>query len=367
VADFSRFKRAMVKDFFKAPDCAAYEDYRDLLQNPQVDAIICNYEDFWHAPVILDALAAGKHVLVNPPLCRYLPEALAIWDACRKSGKVLQVGVAACADRRWHTAAELIRAGALGPVVMAQGSYMRNSPKGEWNCALLPWGNSEDVDWKRWTRQVAGAPENYSTEEWFRWQKYYRYSGGLLAKLLPQKIHPYLIALGNPGFPVRVAALGNNKFNTDAGTPNAGRRDVPEFIQVIAEMPGGAILRLAAGSVNEQGLPEAIHGQHASLLMQSSSMVLVPEAAFASETQHQTFGPFAPESATQFLAHWLASLRGQEKLLCDIELAVRAQVFLCLAEMSDRLSTVCLFDEQTRTVTDGSGREIKASVLYGKL
>ena len=54
----------------------------------------------------------------------------------------------------------------------------------------------------------------------------------------------------------------------------------------------------------------------------------------------------------------MGPIRSGTKPNADIDLAIRAQTVLLLAEMSDRLKTTCLFDETTRKVTDGSGREI---------
>lgn len=360
IAEVSKYSRIAFEGYgLKSRDCPAFADYRELLQVKDIDAIVCSVEDFWHAPVILDALAAGKHVYVIPPLCRYLPEVFAIWDACKRTNKIVQVGVQGCSDLKWHKAAELIQGGKIGPVVMVQGSYMRNAPKGEWNYAILPHYNKEDVNWDNWTRKVVGAAKEYNAEEFFRWQKYYRYSAGLSGRLLPHKIYPSLLALGNPGFPVRVAAMGNNKVNTDAKNPGAAKREVPEVIQVIADLSNGTLLHFTSSSVNEQGIPEMIRGQEASLLLGGNKVVLNPEPAFVKDPKPESFGPFKSEDAMTHFRNWLDSIQGKKKPNCGIDLAVRAQTLLCLAEMSDRLNTVCLFDEATRKVHDGLGQEIK--------
>lgn len=360
IAEVSNLTRAEVgRERLNVRDCPAFADYRELLQIKDIDAIVCSVEDFWHAPVILDSLAAGKHVYVIPPLCRYLPEVFAIWDACKRTNKIVQVGVQGCSDLKWHKAAELIQGGIIGPVVMAQGSYMRNTPRGEWNYTILPYHNKEDVNWDNWIRKVVGAAKEFDGEEFIRWQKYYRYSAGLIGSLLPHKIYPYLLALGNPGFPVRVAAMGNNKVNTDAKNPGAAKREVPEIVQVIAELPNGTLLHFASSSVNEQGMPEMIRGQEASLLLGGNKVVLNPEPAFVKEPEPESFGPFKSEDTMTHFRNWLDSIQGKQKPNCGIDLAVRAQTLLCLAEMSDRLNTVCLFDEATRKVHDGLGQEIK--------
>ena len=64
--------------------------------------------------------------------------------------------------------------------------------------------------------------------------------------------------------------------------------------------------------------------------------------------------------------NWFDSIRANRQPNADIEIAVRAQTVISLAEMSQRLNMTCLFDEKTRVVKDGSGKEIKP-ITYGTL
>jgi predicted dehydrogenase len=123
-----------------------FEDYRRLLELKDIDAVVCATVDHWHAPVTIDSLNAGKHIYVEKPMSRYLGEAFDVYDAVKRTGKVFQVGSQGCSDMKWHKAAEWIKADKIGKVVMAQGSYMRNTPKGEWNYNIQPWCNADDVN-----------------------------------------------------------------------------------------------------------------------------------------------------------------------------------------------------------------------------
>ena len=63
---------------------------------------------------------------------------------------------------------------------------------------------------------------------------------------------------------------------------------------------------------------------------------------------------------------WFDSIRANRLPNANIDLAIRVQTVISLAEMADRLKTTCLFDEKTRKITDGSGKEI-APITYGTL
>ncbi|MCD9024970.1 Gfo/Idh/MocA family protein [Cohnella silvisoli] len=102
-----------------------YTDYRELLANPDIDAVsICTWNNT-HAPISIAALEAGKHVLVEKPLSRTLDEAFAIEKAVRASGKLLQVGFV----RRYDPNVKMLRAfaeqGEFGEIYYAKASTLR--------------------------------------------------------------------------------------------------------------------------------------------------------------------------------------------------------------------------------------------------
>ena len=97
------------------------------------------------------------------------------------------------------------------------------------------------------------------------------------------------------------------------------------------------------------------------------SLSLVPERPFADEIDPITMDGLEPhEDVGVHEKNWFDSIRANKKPNADIELAVRAQTVISLAEMSQRLNMTCLFDEKTRKITDGSGKEVKA-ITYGTL
>lgn len=102
-----------------------YTDYRELLADPVIEAVsICTWNNT-HAEISIAALKAGKHVLVEKPLCRTVEEALSIKDAVKESGKLLQVGFV----RRYDANAQLLRAmadrGEFGEIYYAKASALR--------------------------------------------------------------------------------------------------------------------------------------------------------------------------------------------------------------------------------------------------
>ena len=83
------------------------------------------------------------------------------------------------------------------------------------------------------------------------------------------------------------------------------------------------------------------------------------------EIDPETFDGLKPvEDIGVHHKNWLDSIRANKQPNCGIDLAVRAQTVISLAEMSDRLKVACLFDEKTRKVTTADGKEVKP-LTYG--
>lgn len=352
-------------------DVKASDDYRKLLEDKDIDAIVCATVDHWHAQVSIDAMEAGKHIYVEKPMSRYLDEAFKVHDTCKRTGKVFQVGSQGCSDMKWHKAAEWIRAGKIGPMVMCQGSYMRNTPKGEWNYNIQGWATNDDIEWQHWLGQNIKKRKAFDADDYFRWRKYYQYCAGLLSDLFPHKLHPYMLATGNPEFPVRVCALGTRPCDTDKNTPGTPQRDSPEILQLIAEFPSGMVMHMTSSSVNEVGTQEMIRGQKATLTMAGNVVELKPERPFSDDIDPETSEPFAPESIPAHHRNWLDCIRNGKPTNANIDLAIRVQTVISLGEMSERLKVACLFDEKTRQISTGDGtqdgRRPVPMITYGTL
>ncbi len=362
-------KRVNEAKAFIGGDCASYDDYNKLLERKDIDAVVVATHDPNHAPISIAALEAGKHVYVEKPLTRYLGEAFAVHDAVKKTGKILQVGSQGCSAAAWHKAAEMIQAGKIGQLVWAQGYYCRNNPKGEWNYPIDPDATAETVEWEKWLGQVHKRVP-FNADQYFRWRKYYPYCGGLLSDLMPHRLHPLMLATGKPEFPTRVVAIGTRNVHTDRNTPNTPERDVPEQIELLAEFPSGYSMVCACSSVNAKSPGFVIYGHQATLEIGTSGerLQLIPEKEFADDIDPETLTGLQPiEDIGVHEKNWLDCIRLNQPPNANIDLAVRVQAVISLAEMSDRLKMACLFDEKTQTISTGDGGKTIEPITYGTL
>ncbi len=366
-SDVFNKRRNFAKDKTELADADVHNDYRKLLEKKDLDAVLIATHDPVHAQMTIDALEAGKHVYCEKPMTRYLDEAFKVYDVVKKTGKVFQVGSQGCSAAGWHKCGEIIQAGKIGTLVWGQGYYCRNNPKGEWNYEIDANTKPENLDFQKWLGQVKKRPD-FSADHFHRWRKYYPYCGGLLGDLMPHRLHPLMLASGNPEFPSRVVSIGSRNVLSDKKTPGTPIRDVPEHVQVTAEFPSGYILTATCSTVNAKSPGFVIYGHKATLNVadQGQSFDLLPERWASEEVEPMQVKGLQPEDIRVHEKNWFDAIRANKQPNAGIELAIRVQTVISLAEQSERMKMACLFDEKTRKVTDGNGKAVPA-LDYGML
>lgn len=371
--DLFNKRRDWAKEKAQLQDKDMYAEYRKMLERSDIDAVLIATHDIWHTKIAIDAMESGKHVYCEKPMTRYLDEAFKVYDAVKKTGRVFTVGSQGCSAGGWHKAAELIKGGKIGQLVWSQGYYCRNNPKGEWNYTIEPETKPENIDFETWLGPVKKrvdykANPLLAADHFHRWRKYYQYCGGLLGDLAPHRLHPLMLASGNPEFPSRVISIGTKNVHTDKNTPGTPERDVPEHVQLTAEFPSGYMLTVTCSTVNAKSPGFVIYGHKATLNLadQGQSLDLLPERDFTEEIDPEQMKGLQPEDIRVHEKNWFDSIRANKQPNAGIDLAIRVQTIISLAEMAERLKITCLFDEKTRKITDGSGKEV-APITYGTL
>ncbi|MDA0683637.1 MAG: Gfo/Idh/MocA family oxidoreductase [Bacteroidetes bacterium] len=332
----------------------AHEDHRKLLENKDIDVIFIGAVDHWHAQIAIDAMEAGKHVYCEKPMTRYLGEAFGVYDAVKRTGMKFQIGSQYCSEAKWHQAAELVKAGKIGPATFAQNSYMRNSPDGEWNYYGLEEGvTTETLNWDHWLGQVAHKPD-FNREHYHRWRKYYPYCAGILGDLLAHMIHPLVIAANITEMPKRVVCIGN-KLVTDM-LVGPDDRSVDDNTQLLAEFPSGLCMMIAGSTVNEQGVSQVIRGHEATLYFGGGSVELRPERPYADLVDAEIYENLTPgPDIPAHVDNLFSAIRNDHDTNGNIDVAIIAQAIISMAEASNRYGEAIYLKADDRTFHTGGG------------
>ncbi len=334
-------------------------DYRELLARKDIDAVIIATPDHWHAQIAIDAMKAGKDVYLEKPMTRTVDEARKVYETAKATGRVLQVGSQTTSSDQWWKARKAIEDGMIGQLLMSQGSYHRNSKEGEWNWPIDqnagPEAKGEDfIDWKMW---LGSAPKrSYDADRFFRFRKYWDYSGGIATDLFYHVVAPLNICWGEPQFPHRVMASGGIYVFKDG-------REVPDTFHLMAEFPKGHSLVLSSSMANGQHIPGLIRGHEGTITM-------VPDGRFEGRVNQITVTPeriarkefvdkygkeemvIQTEKREDHMENFLRCVKSREKPVLDALTAYKAMTTIAMAVQSYREGKVLYFNEASQRVTD---------------
>jgi predicted dehydrogenase len=202
-------------------------DYREILQRPDVDAVIIATPDHWHAKIATDAMKAGKDVYVEKPMVQDLDEGPRLIEVEGETKRILQVGSQRVSGIVYAKARELFRSGAIGQLNLVEAWINRNSAIGAWQYSIPPDASPQTIDWDRFLGNAPKRP--FEPIRLFRWRNYRDYGTGIPGDLfvhLFSGIHFVLDSIG----PTRVMATGALSHWNDG-------RDVPDLMLAIYDYP----------------------------------------------------------------------------------------------------------------------------------
>lgn len=163
---------------------ASYGDYRDLLERPDIDAVIVATPDHWHALQSIDAMRAGKDVYCEKPLTRTIEEGRRMVQAAEETGRIVQTGSMQRSWGQFRRACELVRNGYLGDIFRVEVNV--GDPARAYNLPVEELPHS--VDWNAWCGPSPLmhynhrlAPDRNDVKFWPDWRLFREYGGGILA------------------------------------------------------------------------------------------------------------------------------------------------------------------------------------------
>lgn len=334
-------------------------DYREIISRKDIDAVVIATPDHWHAPIGIAALLAGKDVYCEKPMTKTVEEAKKFYETAKSTNRIVQIGSQTTSSDQWWKARKAIQDGMIGQLLMSQGSYHRNSIEGEWNYKIDPNagpnGKGDDyIDWNTWLGSA--TKRSFNADRFFRFRKYWDYSGGIATDLFYHVVAPLNICWGEAQFPHKVVASGGTYVFKD-------EREVPDTFHLLAEFPKGHSLVLSSSMANSQHIPGLIRGHEGTIMM-------VPQGAFEGRVDYITVTPekiakkkfvekymteevrLMTEKRESHYENFLRCVRTREKNVLDAHTAYKAMTTIGMAVQSYREGRVLYFDEKTERVTD---------------
>jgi predicted dehydrogenase len=219
VCDIYEKRKRLARERTGLDEKGVHHDFRELCARKDVDVIVIASPDHWHHGHALAALKAGKDVYLEKPFTYTIDEARELAELVRTQKRILQVGSQYASFDHFHQARKAIEQGLIGQVVWATAGYGRNANKegGEWNYAIDPDASAANIDWKAF---LGNAPKRaFDAERYFRWRKYWDYSGGIATDLFYHALAPLVMITGQE-FPAKVTASGGIFVQKDREVPD---------------------------------------------------------------------------------------------------------------------------------------------------
>ncbi|MGP0064139.1 MAG: Gfo/Idh/MocA family protein [Isosphaeraceae bacterium] len=347
----------------------AHDDFRRLLDDRDIDAVVVSTPDHWHALMTMMACAAGKDVYVEKPLSLFVREGRWMVDVARRHNRVVQVGTQQRSGPHYQKARELVRSGQIGQVVAVRMWSYRNVMPG---FGSPPDGESPPgLDYDLWLGPAPKRPYNPNRSIYhFRW--FWDYSGGQMTNLGQHSldiVHWFLDAKA----PSAVTSVGGRYALKDNG-------ETPDTQDAFFEYPGWTATwshrECSRGEAPVRGLEFC--GTKGSLTISRKGFVVTPDPKIAPSDAIPRFGgphPVGGPASTgdrestlrwtravedrsgdefdQFRRHaanFLECVRSRREPISDLEGAHRVVTACHLANLSLRVGRKLRWDSDRETI-----------------
>lgn len=348
-----------------------FKDYRALLELKDLDAVVINTPDHWHALMTIQACEAGKDVYVEKPLSLCVAEGRKMVEAVQRHNRVCQVGIHRRSSPVCREAAEIIRSGALGKITVARAFHIQNEwPKGIGN---PPDGAApQELDWEQWLGPAPWVPYN-PNRTFYRFRWFYDYSGGQLTNFGVHYLDFIHWALG-VNAPRAVTAMGGKWAGIE------DNREIPDTLEVLWQYPGDTLVTFSqfnatAAPAGLRGGEIEFRGTKGTLYLQGRGYEIVPDAI--------TPNPFPARSPVDRLyergwragekpmieakkatgdsdtarhaRNFLDCVKSRQPCHCDIETGHRSTSATLVAKIAHQTRSFLEWDSQREQFTNHAG------------
>lgn len=308
----------------KAPGAKAYRDYRKLLEDREIDAVLIATPEHWHHRQVLDALAAGKDVYVEKPLCQTPEQGAELVRAEKASKQIVQVGMQRRSYDLYLEGRKIVASGELGNVRMVRSwwlnNYLNNKPAANLQGKL---------DWEQW---LGPAPQKrpFNPDLFRNWRNYADFAGGIVAD---QGAHVFdgIHLLMNASYPLAVTAA--------AGKPHRQGFDTPESVVVTAEYPEDfiGVFSINYGAMRYKGRNDQLNhldGDKARMDIGREDLKVFQQGAEETASMTKTSAKGFGHATDLHVQNFLECVRTRQRPAAPMELGFQAAIVVQMANLS---------------------------------
>jgi predicted dehydrogenase len=318
-----------------APEAKTYLDYRHLLEDKSVDAILVGTPQHLHCEHFSAALDAGKHVYQEKTMAFTVDHAKRMRAAYQRAGKrVVQIGHQGCSSGQVTDARSFMESGNVGKVTAIHAHMFRNTPHGkpQWSRPVQPDMTPENVIWKSF---LGEAPAHeFDAHRYINWRFYWDYSGGNVYENMCHQVSFWYKVLGLK-VPKTVTMTGGIYLWKDG-------REVPDTMNVSMEHSEEVLFTWSSGFGNSQlGVTEDVLGTDGTIL-KSQQIKYVPQKVNRPDgTEMAGLTKTAPRAHMQ---NFFDCIRGGGEPNCPFDVGYRVSIACRMAVESYRQQRAVRWD-----------------------
>lgn len=325
------------------PPAKSVGDFRRILEDKNIEVVSIATPNFWHTPMAILAMQAGKHVYVEKPGSHNCRESELIVAAAQKYKRKVQMGNQRRSYPLIIEAIQRLRAGDIGPVRFSRTWYAAGRPTiGKGTVGKPP----ETLNWELWQGPTPDRPYKSNLHP-YNWHWHWHYGGGELAN---NGIHALDVARWGLGvdYPKRVAFVGGRyHFDDDQETPDSGSA-VYDFGHC------GASWDDSSCNPRKGEVPPfvAFYGDKGSLTMGGGNEYTIYDLNGKPIDKKS-----APASDVPHFQNFADAIRNGTKLNSDIADVQKGSVMCHLGNIAYRTNTVVRCDPKTGKLIDNPAGE----------
>jgi len=200
-----------------APQAKTYQDFRRLLEDKSIDAVLIATPQHQHALNFVPAIQAGKDIYQEKTMAFNPDHAKRMRRALQGSGRVVQIGIQSTSSPAVQRAREYLRPERMGVITAIHTHHYRNAPYGGWKRALPPDCDPQHVDWSGF--QGEAKPYPFNANRVINWRFYWDYSGGNVFENMVHQVG-FWYKLLNLKIPSSVTMTGANYLSPEMEVPD---------------------------------------------------------------------------------------------------------------------------------------------------
>ena len=340
-----------------------FSDYRKLLDQKDIDAVIIGTPDHWHCLQMVHACEAGKDVYCEKPLANTIEECNVMIRAAQKYNKVVQVGQWQRSDPHWKDAVKYLHEGDIGRIrsvkVWSNVGWKGSIP------VLPDEPVPEGVDYDMWLGPAPKRPFNKNRFHFtFRW--YWDYAGGLMTDWGVHLLDYALFGM-NKYVPNSIMATGGKyAFPDDA-------METPDTLTAVYDFGDfGVIWEHTIGIYGAnygRGHGLAFVGEHGTLVVDRQGWEVIPESRGFGVKEGLEAVPLQKSTGkglSLHVANFIDCIKTREKPNCDIEIGAHIARFAHLGNIAYRLGRRLYWDGENQKFVNDAKADAFASANYRK-